>query len=164
MTTFENSHQLARLPTMKAEMLIRKPVAEVFEAFVDPAITGKFWFTNGSGKLEPGADIQWDWEMYNMSVQVRVKEMAPNERILIEWSAYGTPTRVEWRFAGRADGTTLVSITETGFTGDGDEIVAQAIGSTEGFTLVLAGLKALLEHNILLNLVPDRFPDGLEEH
>ena len=26
-----------------------------------------------------------------------------------------------------------------------------------------AGLKALLEHDLVLNLVPDRFPDGLEE-
>ena len=32
---------------------------------------------------------------------------------------------------------------------------------TEGFALVLAGLKALLEHNIRLNLVRDRHPDGL---
>lgn len=29
-------------PTAKAEMLIRRPVAEVFEAFVNPAITSKF--------------------------------------------------------------------------------------------------------------------------
>jgi hypothetical protein len=29
---------------------------------------------------------------------------------------------------------------------------------------VLAGLKALLEHNVRLNLVADRFPKGLEEH
>jgi hypothetical protein len=28
--------------------------------------------------------------------------------------------------------------------------------------LVLAGLKALLEHNVQLNLVPDRFPKGIE--
>ncbi|MBC7990984.1 MAG: polyketide cyclase, partial [Luteimonas sp.] len=28
-------------------MLIRRPVAEVFEAFVDPAITSRFWFTRG---------------------------------------------------------------------------------------------------------------------
>jgi len=33
----------------KAEMLIRKPVAEVFEAFINPEITSKFWFTRGSG-------------------------------------------------------------------------------------------------------------------
>jgi len=28
--------QLTQVPIAKAEMLIRKPVAEVFEAFVDP--------------------------------------------------------------------------------------------------------------------------------
>jgi hypothetical protein len=42
-------------------------------------------------------------------------------------------------------------------------IVKQAIDSTEGFTLVLSGLKALLEHNIILNLVGDRFPEVLKE-
>ena len=33
-----------------------------------------------------------------------------------------------------------------------------------GFTLVLAGLKAFLEHNVRLNLVADRYPKGIEEH
>jgi catechol 2,3-dioxygenase-like lactoylglutathione lyase family enzyme len=33
-------------------MLIRKPAAEVFEAFVDPDVTTHFWFTKGSGRLE----------------------------------------------------------------------------------------------------------------
>jgi len=37
----------------------------------------------------------------------------------------------------------------------------QAIDSTEGFAIVLAGAKAFLEHDIVLNLAPDRFPDGL---
>ena len=36
----------------KAEMLIRKPVSEVFQAFIDPEVTRKFWFTKGSEKLE----------------------------------------------------------------------------------------------------------------
>jgi hypothetical protein len=40
--------------------------------------------------------------------------------------------------------------------------VQQVTDSTGGFTLVLAGLKALLEHNIQLNLVGDRFPAGVE--
>jgi hypothetical protein len=44
----------------------------------------------------------------------------------------------------------------------GDELVKQACDSTQGFSLVLAGLKALLEHNIRLNLVPDRYPIGIE--
>jgi uncharacterized protein YndB with AHSA1/START domain len=156
------SHQLTHSPIAKAEMLIRKPVAAVFEAFIDPAITSKFWFTKGSGRLEPGKQIQWDWEMYNASTQVTVKAIEQNKRILVEWMTHGRPTTVEWIFTPRADNTTFVSITTTGFGGDGDEMVKQAIASAEGFTVVLAGLKALLEHNVILNLVADRFPEGLE--
>jgi hypothetical protein len=44
----------------------------------------------------------------------------------------------------------------------GDDIVKQALDLTGGFTIVLAGLKALLEHHIMLNLIGDRFPKGLE--
>lgn len=143
-------------------MLIRRPVAEVFEAFVDPAITSKFWFTKGSGRLEPGKRIQWDWEMYHFSTEVRVKEVVANERIVIEWAAYGMPTTVEFAFTRQADDNTFVSITNSGFSGDDDAMAKQAIDSTEGFALVLAGLKALLEHGIRLNLVADRFPAGLQ--
>jgi uncharacterized protein YndB with AHSA1/START domain len=156
-----DGYQLTRPPIAKAEMLIHKPVDVVFEAFVDPAITSRFWFSRGSGKLEAGKQVQWDWEMYDLSVQVSVKAIEPNQRIRIEWSAYGAPTTVEWRFTPRADDTTFVSVTHAGFSGDGDEVARQAIGSAEGFAFVLAGLKADLEHNVSLNLVPDRHPDGL---
>jgi uncharacterized protein YndB with AHSA1/START domain len=148
-------------PVARAEMLIRKPVAAVFEAFVDPAITSKFWFTKGSGRLEPGKRVQWDWEMYSFSVDVEVKAIEPNRRIAVEWSAYGHPTTIEWVFTSRPDGTTFVSVTNAGFRGTAEEIVKLAVDATEGFAFLLAGLKALLEHDVQLNLVHDRFPDGL---
>jgi uncharacterized protein YndB with AHSA1/START domain len=147
-------------PSARAEMLIRKPVTEVFEAFVNPAITSRFWFSRGSGRLEPGKRIRWDWEMYGQSVDVTVKAIEKDRRILIEWMAYGSPTTVEWIFTPRPDNTTFVSITNTGFIGDAGEVVKNALDSTEGFTLVLTGAKAFLEHNINLNLIPDRFPDA----
>jgi uncharacterized protein YndB with AHSA1/START domain len=56
-----------------AEMLIRRPRAEVFKAFVDPAATTRFWFTKSSGKLEPGAEVSLTQEMYNFPVPVVVK-------------------------------------------------------------------------------------------
>lgn len=139
-------------------MLVRRPVAEVFNAFADPAVTAKFWFTKSSGKLKPGAQVTWEWEMYGVSSQAAVKEFEPDKRILIEWSGYDSPTMVEWTFTPHSADTTFVSITHSGFSGDGDELVKQALQSTEGFTLVLAGLKAFLEHGIALNLVGDRFP------
>ncbi len=157
-----NDLRLTKEPYAKAAMLIRRPVTEVFEAFIDPAITTKFWFTKSSGRLEEGKQVQWDWEMYNASSQVSVKAIEENKRILIEWSGYGTPDLVEWTFNALTEDTTFVSITNSGFSGNGDELVEQAMGSTSGFTMVLAGLKALLEHNIRLNLVADRFPKGLE--
>ena len=121
--------EFKNLPVAKAEMLIRKPVSEVFEAFVDPAITSKFWFSKGSGRLEEGKQVQWDWEMYKFSVQVNVREIETNKRILVEWLAYGAPTLIEWVFRPLTEVATFVSITNSGFTGDGDEIVKQAVGS-----------------------------------
>jgi uncharacterized protein YndB with AHSA1/START domain len=71
---------------------------------------------------------------------------------------------VEWIFTPRPDGTTFVSVTNKGFRGDEDQVVQEALDSTGGFTWVLAGAKAFLEHNIVLNLVQDRFPDGIGKH
>ena len=156
--------ELTEVPVVKTGMLIRKPVTEVFEAFIDPRITTEFWFTKSSGKLEEGKQVQWEWEMYEISVPVDVKVIEPNKRIAIEWPGYGAPNTVEWTFAPQADGTTFVRITNSGFTGSGDELVGQATDSMQGFTIVLAGLKALLEHNVTLNLVADRFPKSIEQH
>ena len=159
-----NNLQLTQIPAAQAEMLIRKPVAEVFEAFMNPEITTRFWFTKSSGRLEAGKQVTWTWEMYNASSLVTVKDVEQNKRILIEWSGYGSPTTVEWIFTPYGNDATFVSITNSGFSGDGDELVKQALDSTGGFTWVLAGLKAYLEHNIMLNLIADRFPKELREH
>jgi uncharacterized protein YndB with AHSA1/START domain len=159
-----NNLQLTEVPVVKTGMLIRKPVADVFEAFVNPDITTRFWFTKGSGRLEAGKQVQWDWEMYGISIPVTVKAVEPGKRILIEWPGQSGPTTVEWLFTSLEDGSTFVSITNSGLAGDGDELVRQAADSTQGFTLVLAGLKALLEHGVRLNLVADRYPKGIEEH
>lgn len=156
-----SNYQLTQVPVATTGMLIRKPVAEVFAAFIDPAITTKFWFTKSSGKLVVDQKILWEWEMYGASTEVDVKAIEPNQRILIEWSGYSAPNTVEWIFTPRADNSTFVSITNAGFSGDGDEVTQQALDSIGGFTLVLAGLKAWLEHNIRLNLVLDRFPPDL---
>lgn len=156
--------QLTRVPFTRTGMLIRRPVAEVFEAFINPDITTKFWFTKSSGRLEEGQQVQWEWEMYDISVPVSVKAIEPDKRIAITWPGYSSLTTVEWEFEPQEDGTTFVRIRESGFTGDGDDLVKQVTDSTQGFTLVLAGLKAFLEHHIQLNLVVDRFPKGIEEH
>ena len=145
----------------KAEMLIRKPVSEVFQAFIDPEITSKFWFTKGSDKLEEGKSTVWTWEMYGFSLTVLTKVIEKNKRIVIEWGNKDEETIVEWVFNPLDEKETFVSITNSNFQGEADKILSEVRNSTEGFTLVLAGAKAFLEHQIQLNLVLDRFPQGL---
>ena len=144
-------------------MLIRRPADVVFEAFVDPAITSQFWFSAGSERLDAGKRVRWDWEMYGVGTDVDVIALEPNRRILVEWDVPADPTSVEWIFEPQADRHTLVSIRNWGFSGTPDETLAKALDAQGGFSFVLAGLKAYLEHGIALNLVADHAPAALVE-
>lgn len=148
----------------EAQMLIRKPVSEVFQAFTDPELTKHFWFTKGSGKLEVGKIVTWEWEMYNFSTKVVAKEILTDKKISIEWFTTELPTTVDFDFKTLSDGSTFVTIKHYGFDKTGDELLEVIKDSTGGFTIVLAGLKAYLEHNIDLNLVLDKFPKEIAQH
>lgn len=71
MTTLNaESLPLTRGPIAKTAMLIRTPVGDVFEAILNPEVTTDFWFTKATGGLEVGKRVQWDWQMYNVSIDV----------------------------------------------------------------------------------------------
>ncbi|HWN07843.1 MAG TPA: SRPBCC family protein [Pyrinomonadaceae bacterium] len=150
-------------PVAKAQLLIRKPVAQVFEALIDPTITSHFWFSKSSGPLESGKRVRWDWEMYGHHTEVEVKSIEKNKRILIEWNGPENPSSVEWTFEDKGNHTTFVIVKNWGFGGDTNKVVAEAIDSTGGFTFLLAALKVFLEHGIEPNFVLDHAPDALVE-
>lgn len=151
--------EVSEAPTAEAGMLIRRPVAEVFEAIVDPTITTNFWFTHGSGRLDSGREVRWEWRMYGVSTTVYVSEIVRNEKIVMRWS--DPPTTVVWTFTEMPGNATFLEVRNFGFAGNGDEQVKQAIGSTDGFALVLAGAKAWLEQGLTLGLIGDRYPKGV---
>ena len=142
--------------TVEAQMLIRKPVNEVFEAFINPEITTNFWFTKSNSKVEEGKHITWEWEMYQVSIDVFVKEVVENERISIEWD--NPVTTVDFEFIPKTENTTYVVIRNYGFEQTGEELQHTLINNAGGFTTVLDGMKAYLEHNVRLNLIADKFP------
>ncbi|WOO40908.1 SRPBCC domain-containing protein [Rubellicoccus peritrichatus] len=142
---------------IESQMLIRVAVGRAFEAFINPELTTRFWFTKSSGKLIPGAIVTWYWEMFNLSTKVRVLEIIDNKTLMIEW---GEPAaKVIWEFESRGVDQTLVKI-KTYAEGKGDVLIATAVDLKGGFTMVLAGAKALLEQGVELNLIQDQFPDG----
>jgi uncharacterized protein YndB with AHSA1/START domain len=150
------------IPTVITQMLIRKPVSEVFQAFIDPIITTNFWFTKSSGKLEEGKTVKWEWEMYGVSTNVLTKEIITNKLISTQW---GDPaTSVDYEFTALANETTYVVIKNYGFKETANDLIQVMMDSTAGFTTVLDGLKAYLEHNLKLNLIGDKFPKEVSGH
>ncbi|MCX8532466.1 SRPBCC family protein [Chryseobacterium luquanense] len=140
---------------VQAQMLIRKPINEVFEAFINPEITTNFWFTKSSGKLEEGKTILWEWEMCGAKSEVKVHQIIPNQLIKTQW---GSPaTNVDYEFKEMEKGT-LVIIKSYGYFQIEDDLLAIINDNTGGFTTVLDGCKAYLEHGINLRLIEDKFP------
>jgi uncharacterized protein YndB with AHSA1/START domain len=154
--------KILEAPVAKAQMLIRRPVAQVFEALVDPSITSRFWFSKSSGLLVAGKRVRWDWEMYGHHTEVEVKEIDENKRILIEWNGPKNPSLVEWTFEAKGDDRTFVVVKNWGFVGgDPNKAMAEALNSTGGFSFLLAAMKVFLEHGIEPNIVVDHAPDDL---
>lgn len=149
-------------PVVEVQMKIRKPVSEVFQAFIDPEITANFWFTKSSGKLEVGKTVTWEWEMYAISTSVLTKEIQKDKLISTEW---GSPaTTVDYIFQSLSDGSTYLTIKNYGFDLEGEELISAIKDNTGGFTTVIDGLKAYLEHGIRLNLIGDKFPKEVMNH
>ncbi|WP_417555747.1 SRPBCC domain-containing protein [Microbacterium sp.] len=133
---------------------ISRPVAEVYEAVADPGILSKYFTTGGArGRLEPDADVSWDFADFPGRFPVTVVEADAPKRIVIEWDGNETVddrTRVVFEFTPIDDGArTLVTITENSWRAT-DAGAKSAFGNCEGWTGMLAALKAWVEHGINL--------------
>ena len=142
----------------KARIRIRRPPKEVFAAFADAEKMSKFWFSRRDEGLAEGQTSAWFLgvgpEAYSFNVQV--KELCEPAKIVIDWEGEdGHFTQVTWDLEEVDGGETILTIEESGFTGDRESIVAQAMDSTCGFNQVIVAAKALIEHGIELNVVAD---------
>ena len=144
---------------------ISKPVHEVFEAVADPAQLSHYFTTGGAqGRLETGATVTWDFHDYPGAFPVHVVEVAPDQRIVLEWkAAEGEAPNVEggemapadynttvtMTFKALDDGRTLVEIAEEGWRENQGALQA-SYGNCQGWTGMLLALKVWLEHGINL--------------
>lgn len=141
----------------KARTRIRRPPSEVFAAFADASAMSKFWFTRRDDGLNEGETVSWFIGSGEdaISFDVRVKELSRPSRIVIEWGHDGEHTQVTWSIEETAQGDTILTIEESGFTGSSEAIVERALDSTGGFNQVIIAAKALIEHGVELNVVAD---------
>ncbi len=149
--TYKNLSAVARIR-------IRRPPGEVFAAFADAGKMSKFWFTRRDSGLAEGETSTWSLgagpDAYTFDV--RVREIREPDKIVIDWEGLdGQVTQVAWSFEAVDDGETILTVEESGFTGDNESIVAGVVDSTCGFNQVIVAAKALIEHGIALNVVTD---------
>jgi uncharacterized protein YndB with AHSA1/START domain len=138
----------------RTELLIRCTPAQVYRGFVEPDMLTKFWLSAASGPLELGATVHWSFMVEGAEVDTRTTALDVAKRIAWEWP---DGTSVEVRIEPFRDdpGASHVTIEHVGFDGDLDDLIAAAVDSTQGFTLVLSNLKLLLETGTAGNLVSD---------
>ncbi len=139
-------------PIVESQMLIRKPVSEVFEAMANPDITSNFWFTKGSGRVEPGKTLEWEWGQFGVKDTVDILEVNHNEFISLKWKLGDLKTTVEMYFESKSDETMLLRVIEKGFWDslpaedkNLEEKINLMMGQNGGWTLVLSNMKAYLE-------------------
>lgn len=152
-------------PIVESQMLIRKPISEVFEAMVNPHVTSKFWFTKGSGRVEPNITLEWEWGQFGVKDTVDILEVKTDQYISLQWKLGNLKTMVEMNFEPKPDDSTLLQVTETGFWEKSpaedknlEEKIGLMLGQNGGWTLVLSNMKAYLEFGINLNLISDHKP------
>ncbi|TKR24206.1 ATPase [Cellulomonas hominis] len=134
---------------------IARPCAEVYEAVADPEQLSRYFTTGGArGRLEPGAEVTWDFHDAPGRFPVTVVEAEPPRRLVIRWAGEatvdGAGTTTTFELEPLDDGArTLVTITEGAWrpTPDG---ARGAFGNCQGWTGMLAALKAWLEHGVNL--------------
>ena len=140
-------------PEFRVSARIAKPVAEVFDAVVNPAkLSGYFTTIKGaSAPLVAGTTVVW-WG----DVPVEVDEVLVDKRVVLRWDGPSTvdgeaayKTRIEMNFEALDDGATLVTIAETGWREDARGHRASYL-NCEGWTQMLCCMKAFLEHGINL--------------
>jgi uncharacterized protein YndB with AHSA1/START domain len=137
--------------TVEASMLINRPPGEVFAAFVNPQTLRKFWLTDASGPLAPGARVQWQFMVPGATAKVTVTQFEAPRHLAFDWD---DTMHVDMRFEIFGDGATRASVRVSGF--EGADMLTQAAGTVEGFAIVLCDLKTLLETGESANLVRDK--------
>jgi uncharacterized protein YndB with AHSA1/START domain len=134
---------------IRAALQILKPNNDVFEAIIDPLKMSNYFISKGSGKMEEGKQIIWQFPEFDTSFPIQVGKIEKNKYISFHWELDGIELLVEMTLSPRADNSTLVTVTEKSRKND-EAGIKWLKGNTEGWANFLACLKAWLEYGINL--------------
>jgi uncharacterized protein YndB with AHSA1/START domain len=138
-------------PKFQVQLKIRKPVAEVFDAVVDPKKISGYFVQNASAPLVAGKTVKWRFAEVPGEHDVVVREVVQNERLVLEWGASegGYNTRIEMSFKPLDAGNTMVQVSESGFR-DTAAGIKSSYSNAGGWMHMMCCLKGYLEYGINL--------------
>ena len=150
------THQELRELSFSVSGIISKSIRQVFEAVVDPEQLSHYFTTGGAeGYLENGATVTWDFHDFPGAFPVKVVELEEPKRIVFQWGGQQSTAEdgmntVRFDFESLEDSTrTKVTISEASWVATAEGAKA-AFGNCEGWTGMLAAMKAWLEYGINL--------------
>lgn len=128
---------------------VQKPPQEVFEAIIDPLKMSGYFISRGSGRLEKGKQIMWQFPEFEMEFPIRVSGIVMDKYVSFYWKVDGEDLLVEINLSPRGSASTIVRITEKSRQCD-EAGIKWLQGNTQGWANFLACLKAYLEYGINL--------------
>jgi uncharacterized protein YndB with AHSA1/START domain len=136
-------------PKFSVQTKINKPLAEVFDAVINPKKLTGYFCHQSDGPLVEGKTVHWTWSATKtVTHDVKVKQIVPNAKIVIEWpSMSGGTTTFEMTFSALDAGRTMVAVSESGWPTT-DEGFKASYKNCEGWQHMMSCMKAYLEHGI----------------
>lgn len=125
----------------RVTMLIQAPSNDVYAAFVEPVHLTQFWLSKASGPLRIGETVHWNFMVEGAEIDTTATKMETGKKLSWDWSD-GSTVLIELE---ALDGGTAVTLINDHFPHHGAERIDAALNATEGFAIVLADLKTLLE-------------------
>mgnify|MGYP001576091139 CR=1 FL=1 len=135
-------------PKFSVQTRINKPIAEVFDAVINPKKLTGYFCDKSDAPLVEGQTVHWTWVNHGHTPTVKVKQIIPNSKIVIEWNAAtGGTTIAEMSFSTLEDGRTMVKVSESGWPSN-EEGFKASYKNCEGWQHMISCMKAYLQHGI----------------
>lgn len=127
---------------------IFKPDHEVFEAFVDPAQIGNFWFSSSSERWEEGKTVTLRYDEYDAQGDIQIIEVQADRKIVFRWGTHGEGNLVTITLKKLDNRMTVVEVSEDGFNDEHPQFTRDLLDNKEGWVYTLTCLKAYLEFGV----------------
>ena len=144
---------------IKAALQILKPVADVFEAIVDPDKMKNYFISESNGYMKEGESLIWKFPEMDIQFPVVIGKIEKDKYISFYWDGAmparsgsdgdGEQTFVEINLQPVANNNTFISITEK-TKANNEAGIKWLKGNTEGWANFLACLKAWMEYGVHL--------------